>query len=199
MEKAHGDVTILLSEVAKGNQKAASDLFPLVYEELRRLAQAYMSHQRPGHTLQATALVNEAYLKLVKQRSVDWRSRAHFFRFAAKTMRRILIDYARARHRVKRPGTYDIIPLEKAIVFSPEKSAELLRLDEALEQLSELDRRQGEIVEMRFYGGLSVEETAFLLGTSPTTVKREWSSAKAWLYGQLRKSHEDFAGELANR
>jgi RNA polymerase sigma factor (TIGR02999 family) len=184
--EAHTDVTILLAELAKGNQEAASKLIPLVYGEMRRLAVRYMRRERPNHTLQATALVHEAYLKLVEQRS-DWQSRAHFFGVAAQVMRHILIDHARGHVRAKRGGTKEAVTLDEALVFSEEKSAELLAVDEAMQRLAKLDPRQSKIVEMRFFGGLTVEETAEALGISTITVKRDWSLARAWLYGELER------------
>lgn len=190
------DVTLLLSSVAAGNREAADQLVPLVYAELKRLASNYMRRERPDHTLQATALVNEAYLKLIRQQEVNWQNRSHFFGIAAQLMRRILIDHARGHLREKRGGARELLPLNEALVFSPEKSEELVRLDKALERLSALDERQGRIVELRFFGGLTVEETAEFIGISAKTVKRDWALAKAWLYGEMRKEHGDFAGDL---
>lgn len=196
MDSSPEDVTLLLSELQNGDQEAASKLMPLVYNELRRLASGYMRRERPDHTLQATALVHEAYLKLVKQHSVNWQGRSHFFGIAAQLMRRILIDHARGHLREKRGGDQEVVPLNEALVFSPGQSAELLRLDEALERLAKFDARQSKIVELRFFGGLSVEETAEFLGISPKTVKRDWSVAKAWLHGELRRNDGQFTGEL---
>jgi RNA polymerase sigma-70 factor (ECF subfamily) len=196
MESPSPDVTVLLLELTRGNQEAASKLMPLVYNELRRLARGYMRRERPDHTLQATALVHEAYLKLVKQRSVDWQGRSHFFGIAAQLMRRILIDHARGHLREKRGGAQEVLPLDEALLFSPRQSAELVRLDEALERLAKLDPRQSKIVELRFFGGLSVEETAGFLGISPKTVKRDWSMAKAWLRSELRQEDGHLTGEL---
>jgi RNA polymerase sigma factor (TIGR02999 family) len=139
--------------------------------------------------LQATALVHEAYLKLVEQRSANWKSRAHFFGVAAQVMRRILIDHARGHLRQKRGGDFEKVVLDEGLVFSPQQSAELLAVDEALERLAKLDERQARIVEMRFFGGLSVEEAAAVLGISPKTVKRDWSMAKAWLHAELKEHH----------
>jgi RNA polymerase sigma-70 factor (ECF subfamily) len=190
------DVTLLLGQLANGNEDAASRLIPLVYNELRRLAGGYMRCERPDHTLQATALVHEAYLKLVEQRSVDWQGRAHFFGVAAQIMRRILIDHARGHLRDKRGGGQVAVPLDEVLVFSPERSHELLKLDECLDRLTALDPRQGKIVELRFFGGLTVEETAQVLGISPKTVKRDWSVAKAWLRGELRQNNGQFTDEL---
>lgn len=193
---SHANVTLLLGQVAKGNQQAASELIPLVYDEMRRLAGRYMRRERADHTLQATALVHETYLKLVDQRS-DWQSRAHFFGVAAQVMRNILIDYARGHLRAKRGGDKEQVTLEEALVFSPQKSEDLLAVDEALQRLAKLDLRQSKVVEMRFFGGLTVEETAEALGISPITVKREWSLARAWLYGELeqRGSHTGNLGK----
>jgi RNA polymerase sigma-70 factor, ECF subfamily len=199
MEMEPSDVTVLLSELTKGNQAAAEKLVPLVYEELKRLAKSYMRRERPEHTLQATALVNEAYLKLVQQQSVNWQSRSHFFGIAAQLMRRILIDHARGHLREKRGGAKVVLPLNEALVFSPERSEELVRLDEALGRLSQMDARQARIVELRFFGGLSVEETAEFLGVSPKTVKRDWSVAKAWLHGELRQTDGDIPGAVGPR
>ena len=186
MASPSSDVSLLLSELSRGNKEAGEKLVPLVYDELKRLAKSYMRRERPDHTLQATALVNEAYLKLVKQHAVNWQGRSHFFGIAAQLMRRILIDHARGHLREKRGGDKQVLPLDEALVFSPEHSEELVKLDEALQRLSKLDARQSRIVELRFFGGLSVDETAQFLGISPKTVKRDWSVAKAWLHGELR-------------
>jgi RNA polymerase sigma-70 factor (ECF subfamily) len=196
MDPGREDVTVLLAKLTKGNKTAASKLIPMVYDELRRLAGGYMRRERSDHTLQATALVHEAYLKLVEQRSVDWQSRAHFFGIAAQVMRRILVDHARGHLRDKRGGGQREVPLDEALVFAPEQSLELVKMDEALERLTKLDPRQGKIVELRFFGGLTVEETAEMLGISPKTVKRDWRMAKAWLHGELKTSHGDTTGKL---
>jgi RNA polymerase sigma-70 factor (ECF subfamily) len=193
------DVTVLLAELTKGNKDAASKLIPLVYDELRRLASGYMRRERGDHTLQATALVHEAYLKLVEQRSVDWQSRAHFFGIAAQVMRRILVDHARGHLREKRGGGERTVPIDEALVFAPEQSLELVKLDEALERLTKLDPRQGKIVELRFFGGLTVEQAADLLGISQKTVKRDWSMAKAWLHGEVRPTDGDVPGTMGPR
>lgn len=199
MEKpAREDVTVLLGQLTGGNEGAASKLIPLVYNELRRLAGGYMRRERSDHTLQPTALVHEAYLKLVEQRSVDWQGRAHFFGIAAQMMRRILIDHARGHLRDKRGGGEKPMPLDDALVFAPEQSTELVKLDQSLERLAELDPRQSKIVELRFFGGLTVEQTAEVLGISPKTVKRDWSVAKAWLHGDLKTTHDDFAGQVGD-
>jgi RNA polymerase sigma factor (TIGR02999 family) len=192
-DSAREDVTVLLAEVAKGNEGAASKLIPLVYDELRRLARGYMRRERDDHTLQATAVVHEAYLKLVGQR-VDWQDRAHFFGIAAQMMRRILIDHARGHLRDKRGSGEKPIPLDEALTFAPEQSMQMVKLDESLERLAKIDPRQSKIVELRFFGGLTVEQTAEVLGVSPKTVKRDWSFAKSWLHGDLKATHEDVAG-----
>lgn len=193
-DPAREDVTVLLTKLTEGNEGAAAKLIPLVYDELRRLAGGYMRRERSDHTLQPTALVHEAYLKLVKQRSVDWQGRAHFFGIAAQMMRRILIDHARGHLRDKRGGGLKPVPLEDHLVFAPEQSSELVKLDQSLERLAKLDPRQSKIVELRFFGGLTVEQTAEVLGISPKTVKRDWSMAKAWLHGDLKIDHGDVAG-----
>lgn len=191
INSAHSDVTVLLRDLTRGNGGAAEKLIPLVYSELHRLARNYMRHERMGHTLQATALVHEAYLKLVDQRSVDWQGKAHFMGIAAQIMRRILIDHARAHMRDKRGCGVIPVPLEEALVFAPEQSSELIKLDRSLERLEKHDPRQARIVELRFFGGMTVEETAEALGISTITVKRDWSMAKAWLHGDLKASYGD--------
>jgi RNA polymerase sigma-70 factor (ECF subfamily) len=180
------EVTDLLVKLSRGDQAAASKIIPVVYGELRRLARYYMRHERPDHTLQTTALVHEAYLHLIEQRQTNWQNRAHFFGIAAQLMRRILLDHARAYHAGKRGGGHEKLPLEEAFVFSPEKSAELIALDQALDRLAKLSSRQSRIVELRFFGGLSVEETAEVIGIAPKTVKRDWSVARAWLHREIR-------------
>jgi len=188
------DITALLSELAQGNQAAAEKLVPLVYDELKHLAQGYMRRERPDHTLQTTALVHEAYLKLVRQRKTNWHCRSQFFGIAAQMMRRILLDHARGHLRQKRSGPRQVLRLDEALTFSREQSEELVKLNEALERLSAIDPRQGRIVELRFFGGLSVEETSLILGISPKTVKRDWAVAKAWLHGELKQSHGHLPG-----
>jgi len=182
------DVTALLGELARGNSDVEPRLIPLVYEELRRMADGYMRRERPGHTLQTTALVHEAYLKLLGQHS-GWRNRAHFFGIAAQVMRRVLVDHARGQVREKRGGGRALVPLDEAFVFSPDHSEEFLELNSALDKLAAFDARQAKIVEMRFFAGLTVEETAQVLGISPKTVKRDWTVAKAWLHGELKASY----------
>ncbi len=193
------DVTALLGEIANGNQAAQEKLVPLVYDQLKRLARRYMRRERVGHTLQTTALVHEAYLKLVGQHSTHWQGRAQFYGIAAQLMRRILIDHARRHLREKRGGTQVIVPLEEGLAFTPEHSEDLLKLDEALDRLSKLDPRQSRIVELRFFGGLSVEETSRFLNVSPITVKRDWAVAKVWLYGELRPDHGDDGKTMGTR
>jgi RNA polymerase sigma-70 factor (ECF subfamily) len=198
MERTSKDVTVLRAEVTKADQQAASKLIPLVYDEVRRLAGRYMRHERADHTLQATALVHGTYLKLVQHESVDWQNRAYFFGIAARVMRHILVDHARGHGREKRGAGQQFVLLGEALVFSPERSGELLKLDESLQRLTKIDPRQGRIVELRFFGGLTVEETAHVLGISPKTVKREWSVAKAWLHADLRQNHGNRTGKLGN-
>ncbi len=192
------DVTALLGELKGSNPQASSALIPLVYKDLRRLAEACMRRERAGHTLQATALVHEAYLKLLDQHSIDWQSRAHFFAIAAQVMRRVLIDYARGHVRDKRGGGIEPVPLDEVLVFSPERSAEFLELDRALERLAEHDSRLAKIVELRFFGGLTVEEAAEVLGVSTITVKRDWALAKAWLHGELKACYGTAADKVGN-
>lgn len=183
------EVTALLIDWSSGNKGALDRLMPLVDRELHRLAHRYMQQERPGHTLQTTALVNEAYLKLIDQRQVHWKNRAHFFALSAQLMRRILVDHARKRKYAKRGGDARRISFDEVMAVSPARSADLIALDDALEKLAAIDARKGKVVEMRFFGGLSVEETAEALGVSPLTVKRDWKMAKAWLYNSL--NHDD--------
>jgi len=192
------NVTLLLAEVRKGNPEAEGKLIPLVYDELRKLAGSYMRRERENHTLQATALVHEAYLKLVRQDVPDWQSRAHFFGIAAQLMRQVLVDHARGHSRKKRGGGQEMVVFDDALALTPEKSLEVMKIDESLQRLTKLDPRQGKIVELRFFGGLTVEEAADVLGISPKTVKREWSVAKAWLHGDLRRSHGGRAPKMGS-
>lgn len=178
-------VTQLLSDLQGGRSSAADELLPLVYQELRRIAAAYMRRERANHTLQATALVHEAFLQLVDQTRVDWKNRAHFFGVAAQLMRRILVEHARTRGAQKRGGSASKLSLEEAINYFPQKDLTLLALDDSLKELEKLDARQSRIVELRFFGGLTTEETSEVLGVSTATVEREWRSAKAWLHSQL--------------
>lgn len=179
------EVTQLLADWSHGDQSALDRLMPLVYDELRRLAHRHMARERGQHTLQTTALVNEAYLRLVEQKDVHWQNRAHFFAIAAQMMRRILIDYARKRGYAKRGGGAPHVPLDEAAVLSEERAANLIALDDALNSLAALDSQQCRVVELRFFGGLTVEETAAVLGLSVDKIKREWSTAKAWLAKQM--------------
>ena len=182
------EITRMLQEWSGGNRDALDALLPLVYEELHRQASRYLRRERRDHTLQTTALIHEAYLKLVDQREVNWQNRAHFFGIAAQMMRRILVDYAKARHREKRGGIGENLPLEEAaLVVSEERSINLVALDEALERLAKFDERQARIVELRYFSGLSIEETAEVLRISPATVKSDWNVAKAWLRQEITK------------
>ena len=198
-DSRQAEVTALLSQCANGSQEAADKLIPVVYDELKRLARDYMRRENPSHTLQTTALVHEAYLKLVQQKDVNWQGRAHFIGVAAQLMRRILIDHAKGRLREKRGGEQVVVPLNEALTFSPERSEEILKLDEVLERLSKLDARQSRIVELRFFGGLTIEETAEFLGISPKTVKRDWTVAKTWLRSELRCRDGDISKPVGAR
>jgi len=184
-ESTPSDVTRLLIAWSDGNKGALDQLLPLVYQELRRLARNHMRRERAGHPLQTTALVNEAYIRLIDQRQVKWQNRSHFFAIAAQAMRRILVSMARARFAARRGGMDQPVSLDEAVIFSPDRSAQLVALDEALQSLAVLDARQSRVVELRFFGGLSVEETAHVLGVSAETVMRDWKRAKAWLYREL--------------
>ena len=186
--ESRAEVTELLQKWSEGRQDALNQLLPLVHSELRRLARSYMRRERPDHTLQATALVNEAFLKLVDQRAVRWQNRAHFFGIAAQAMRRILVDHARAHVSGKRGAGDRAVPLDDSLVSTGMPSGDLLALDEALTRLATFDPQQSRVVEMRFFGGLTMEETAEALRISPATVGREWTMAKAWLYEQIRQT-----------
>lgn len=179
------NVTQLLHDWSKGNQQALEELLPLIYNELRRLAHNFLYRERPGHTLQTTALVHEAYLKLIDQKDARWQNRSHFFAIAAQAMRRILIDSARRHAAMKRGGPQEKLSLDDAPDVSLEPNTRLLALDEALKELAEIDPEQGRIVELRYFGGLTIEETAEVMNSSPATVKREWSMARAWLHQAL--------------
>jgi RNA polymerase sigma factor (TIGR02999 family) len=184
------EITQLLLAWGQGDQAALEQLMPLVYEELRRRARLYMSRQRSGHTLQTTALVNEAYLRLIDSSRVQWQNRAHFFAVSSQLMRRILVDFARDHASLKRGGGAQRIALESAPEISVERSADLIALDDALHALHALHPRQSQIVELRYFGGLSEEETAEALKISPRTVRRDWSLARAWLYRELKRGSE---------
>ena len=181
------EVTRLLLDWSGGDQAALDKLVPLVHDELRRLARHYMSRERAGHTLQTTALVNEAYLRLVEQKNASWQNRAHFFGIAARLMRQILVDYARQRQYQKRGGGARRVSLREAADFSAERAAEMVALDDALNGLAAIAPQQSRIVELRFFGGLTIEETAEVLGLSVDKIKREWSMAKTWLYHEIKK------------
>lgn len=181
------DITGLLAELAAGNADAASQLMPLLYGELRRLASGYMRREMPGHTLQSTALVHEAFLRLMGQRDLPLRNRGHFFALAAHLMRQILVDHARARNAQKRGGKMRPVDLETAPVVSPAPPPFLAELDDALRRLAERSPRQSQVVEMRFFGGLTDVETAAVLNVSVRTVKRDWAMAKTWLYLEMNK------------
>jgi len=185
------EVTRLLVAWSNGDQAALEQLTPLVYSELHRLAHRYLGRERRGHTLQTTALVHEAYLRLIDQKEVRWQNRAHFFAIAAQMMRRILVDYARSRNVAKRGGNARQVSLDEAMEVSDERAADVMALDEALTALAELDQRKGRIIELRFFGGLSIEETAEVLGVSPGTVMRDWTFAKAWLQREINKGGPD--------
>ena len=192
MTPPRGEVTGLLAELRSSNKEALAKLIPLVYDELHRLAEHYMRNERVGHTLQPTALINEAYLRLASAEKANWQHRAHFVAVAAGTMRRVLIDHARKQKAAKRGGKQAALPLEDSPEFlSEERSEELIALDEALTRLQELDSRQSQVVELRFFGGLTVEETAEVLGISPKTVKRDWAVARAWLHGEMSKDRSE--------
>jgi len=185
VEAGPGEVTQLLVELRAGKREAEAKLIPLVYAELRRLAGRYLRGERSDHTLQPTALVHEAYLRLTKMHSVDWQSRSHFFATAATVMRRILVDHARAQRAKKRQALREAISFDEVLVVSLARSTELIALDEALTKLAKVDARRSKIVELRFFGGLNEEETGAVLGVSARTVKRDWRVAKAWLYNEV--------------
>lgn len=184
-------VTQLLIDWSSGDQAAFDKLVPLVYGELRRLAHHYMSREHVGHTLQTTALVNEAYLRLVDQKRMRWQNRAHFFAIAAQMMRRILVDYARKRRYAKRGGELIKVSLTEAAGLTEERVADVIALHEALKSLAEIDPQQSSVVELRFFGGLTIEETAEVLGLSRDMVNREWTTAKAWLYLEMSNRDRD--------
>jgi RNA polymerase sigma-70 factor, ECF subfamily len=186
MSSSPEEVTQLLGAWSEGDPAALDRLMPLVYAELRRMARRHMGPERPGHTLQTTALVHEAYLRLVNQDRVRWKDRAHFFAIAAQVMRRILVDHARKRRNPKRGGNATRLSLEQGATVSRERAAEVVALDDALNSLAAVDDRKSRVVELRFFGGMSIEETAQVLGVSPGTVMREWTLAKAWLQREVR-------------
>jgi RNA polymerase sigma factor (TIGR02999 family) len=186
----NAEVSGLLRAWGDGDRAALDRLTPIVYEELRRLARHYMKGERPGHSLQTTALVNEAYMRLVDYKSMRWQNRAHFFAVSSQLMRRILVDHAR-RHNLKRGGGIQHVSLEETAMVGGDRAADLLALDDAMDALARIDPRKVQVVEMRFFGGLSVEETADVLKVSPVTVMRDWGTAKAWLYRELTGEASD--------
>ena len=186
-EQNSHELTEILRKWSDGDAAALEKLTPVVYAELHRIAKRYMGRERKGHTLQTTALVNEAYVRLIDWKNAKWENRAHFFGVSAQLMRRILVDFARKRPS-KKDAALQKVSLEEAFVVTTEKEADLVALDEALNELATFDERKAKIVELKFFGGLNVEETAEVIGVSPVTVMREWQKAKAWLYLQLNKT-----------
>jgi RNA polymerase sigma factor (TIGR02999 family) len=181
-------LTTLLNSIGKNEKHAVNELLPVVYDELRRMAHRELKNERPGHTLNTTALVHEAYIKLVQNPPKgDWEGRRHFFIIAARAMRQVLVNYARARNALKRGSGGEPAELDESYYLSPEKTGELLELDEALSRLETMDERLSNVVECRYFGGYGIEETADILGISSATVKRDWTSARAWLYSQIKK------------
>ena len=189
------DITQLLRAWTEGDERALGELTPVVYAELHRLARRYMRRERPGHSLQTTALVNEAYMRLVGYTRMQWHNRAHFFAVSAQVMRRILVDHAR-RHNVKRGRGVRHVALDDALVVSADPGFDLVALDDAMNALGRVDPRKVQVVEMRFFGGLSVDETAAVLQVSPVTVRRDWNSAKIWLYRELTGQTNDELGSI---
>jgi RNA polymerase sigma factor (TIGR02999 family) len=187
MGSSSPSITQLLLDWSRGDPAALNQLMPLVYDELRQLARIHLRRERPDHTLQATALVHEAYLRLIDQHSVTWQNRAHFFGIASQMMRRILVNHALARRAAKRGGFGQRLSLDEAVSLGNQRDVDLVALDEALTDLEKMDPRQSRIVELRFFGGLSIEETAEVLHISPATVKRDWTTAKLWLRRQMAK------------
>lgn len=184
-KKPAGEVTELLVKWSEGDADALDQLLPIVYAELRRIADAYLRRERSGHTLQATALVHEAYLRLIKAQGLEWQNREQFFGISANLMRQILVDHARTATAVKRGGTAPNLPLDESLTISGESDANLLLLDAALNKLALIDAQAARIVELRYFAGLTIEETAEILKTSPMTVKREWATARAWLHREI--------------
>lgn len=189
MNETPNEITEQLIAWSNGDEAALDALIPAVYQELRRMADYYLRGENTGHSLQPTALVHEAYMRLIDQTKVEWQNRAHFFGVAAQMMRRILVDHAKSKHRVKRGGTTPKVSLDETVSLSSERAAELVALDDALKVLNEMDERKSRIVELRYFGGLTVDETAQVLGVSDKTVMRDWSLAKAWLYAQLSQTN----------
>lgn len=185
MTTSSPDITQYLQEWRNGNSSALEEMLPFVYNELRLIASRYRAKEKGEHTFQTTELINEAYLKLINQNETDWQNRNHFFAVASKIMRNLLVDYARAKHYQKRGGGAEKVELEAAALFSNEPDESIIELHEALEKLEKFDERKAKIVELRYFGGLSAEETGEVLGLSEITIKREWLKAKAWLYSEL--------------
>lgn len=185
MQQRPENITELLASYGRGDKESLDQLMPIVYEELRRQAARYLRREQAGHTLQTTALIHEAYVRLVDQRNMQWQNRAHFFGIAAQMMRRILVDHARSKKRAKRGGSEVRVSLDEATVAVKGQDLDVVALDEALQRLAEIDEQQSKVVELRFFSGLSVEETAEVMGISKSTVKRDWSMAKAWLHREL--------------
>jgi len=181
------EISVILRDWSDGNRASADALLTIVYDELRKIAAQYLSKERSGHTLQPTALVHEAYMKLVDISDIKWQDRAHFFAVSANVMRHILVDHARAKRAAKRGGSAQRIEFDDAVSLSNEPNVDLLAIDESLKELAKFDEQQSRIVELRFFGGLTIEETAHVVGISPATVKREWSVAKAWLRRRLQE------------
>lgn len=192
-------VTGLLKNWCEGDAQALERLLPLVYAELRRLAQGYMRREGPDHTLQPTALIHEAYVRLIDQKRVSWQDRSHFYGVAARLMRRVLLKHAEAKQALKRGGDRRRVPLREELAVGSRRVEDLLAVDQALESLEALDPRQAQVVELRFFGGFTVRETAELLGLSPVTVKREWRSARAWLQRRLRDAPQDLESRRDGR
>jgi len=188
MSSPDGQVTLLLRAMNRGDKSAADQLLPLVYTELHRLAKGYMSRERRDHTLQPTALINQAYLRIAQQDHVEWQNHAHFIGFAANVMRRVLVDHARGHNAAMRGGKQVRVDLDEGIAISKETSAEILLLEDALTRLEKLNPRQAQVVEMRYFGGRSVEEVAGVLGIAPRSVKRDWSLARMWLFEEIQKT-----------
>jgi RNA polymerase sigma factor (TIGR02999 family) len=189
MQPASEQITQLLQSWNQGDQGAVEKLVPLVYDELHRLARRYMSDERPGHTLQTTALVNEAYVRLVDSAHATWEGRTHFFGVCAQVMRRILVDWARSRQALKRGGDVRVLDFDEALAATKQPGTDLVALDDALSALTVIDQRKGQVVELRFFGGLSVKETAEVLKISAETVQRDWKLAKSWLRRELSREH----------
>jgi len=189
--KTQPPITALLQSWRDGDESAIERLVPLVYAELHRLARRYMSDEKPGHTLQTTALVNEAYLRLVNSSPGNWQGRTHFYAVCAKVMRRILVDWARSRHALKRGGDQRAVDFDEALEAATQPGTDLVALDDALKSLAAIDPRKGHVVEMRFFGGLSIKETAEILKVSEETVQRDWRLAKSWLRRELREERPD--------